>query len=75
MQGAIDSYAALRNRFPSSGPPLAFDKPLLKFVRSCLTLVDSNLPKPSRITDAAIRGAFNRWFAQTKAKPVIDLNI
>jgi peptidyl-tRNA hydrolase len=81
VQGVIESYAELRNRFPSSGPPPAFDKRLRKFVRSGLKLVasasrfvDSDLPKPSRITDAAIRGAFNRWLAQTKAKAVVDLN-
>jgi hypothetical protein len=82
MQAIIASYAELRNRFPSSGPPLAFDKRLRKFVRSGLKLVasasrfvDSDLPKPTQITDAAIRGAFNRWRAQTKAKTAVDLNI
>jgi hypothetical protein len=65
VQGLIESYAELRNRFPNSGPQLAFDQPLRKFVGSALRLVasasrfvDPNLP--TRITDAAIRGAFNR---------------
>ena len=82
VQGVIKSYAELRNRFPSSGPPPAFDKRLRKFVRSGLKLVasasrfvDSHPPKLTRITDAAIRGAFNRWRAQTKAKPQVDLSI
>ena len=82
MQAIIESYAELRNRFPSSGPQPAFDKRLRKFVRSGLKLVasasrfvNSDLPKPTRITDAAIRGAFNRWRAQTKAKTAVDLNI
>ena len=80
VQGLIGSYAELRNRFPNSGPQSAFDQPLRKFVRSALRLVasasrfvDPNLP--TRITDAAIRGAFNRWRAQTKAKTAVDLNI
>jgi hypothetical protein len=81
VQGLIESYAELRNRFPNSGPQLAFDQPLLKFVRAALKLVsashfvDLNLPKTTRITDAAIRGAFNRRRTQTKAKTPIDLNI
>jgi hypothetical protein len=73
-QAIIESYAELRKRFANSGPQPAFDKRLRKFVRSGLELVasssrfvDSNLPKLSRITDAAMRGAFNRWRAQTKA--------
>jgi hypothetical protein len=81
VQDLIQSYEELRNPFPSSGPPPAFDKRLRKFVRSGLELVasasrfvDSDLAKPSRITDAAIRGAFNRWLAQTKAKAAVDLN-
>ena len=64
VQGLIESYAELRNRFPNSGPQLAFDQPLRKFMHSALKLVasasrfiDPNLP--TRITDAAIRGAFN----------------
>jgi hypothetical protein len=61
MQAIIESYAELRKRFPNSGPQPAFDKRLLKFVRSGLKLVASDLSKPSRITDAAIRGAFVRW--------------
>jgi hypothetical protein len=68
MQAIIESYAELRKRFPNSGPQLAFDEGLRKFLRSGLKLVasasrfvDSDLPKPSRITDAAIRGAFVRW--------------
>jgi hypothetical protein len=76
VQGLIESYAELRNRFLNSGPQLAFDQPLRKFVRSALKLVasvsrfiDPNLP--TRITDAAIRGAFNRWRAQTKAKTAV----
>jgi len=76
LQGVIKSYAELRNRFPSSGPRPAFDKRLRQFVRSVLELVatasrfvDSNLPKPSRITDAAIRGAFNRYLHKSKRKP------
>jgi len=75
VQGVIKSYAELRNRFPSSGPPPAFDKRLRKFVRSVLELVasasrfvDSDLPKPSRITDAAIGGAFNRCLHKPKRK-------
>jgi hypothetical protein len=81
MQGIIASYAELRKRFPNSGPQPAFNQPLRKFVRSALKLVsashfaDLNLLKPTRITDAAIRGAFNRWRAQTKAKTAVDLNI
>jgi hypothetical protein len=74
LQGVIKSYAELRNRFPSSGPPPAFDKRLRQFVRSVLELVasasrfvDSNLP--SRITDAAIRGAFNRCLRRSERKP------
>ena len=76
IQAVIESYAELRNRFPNSGPPPAFDGQLRKFVRSGLKLgasasrfVDSDLPKPSRITDAAIRGAFVRWRAKPKRKP------
>jgi hypothetical protein len=76
MQAIIESYAELRKRFPNSGPQPAFDKRLRKFVRSGLKLVasasrfvDSDLPKPSRITDAAIRGAFVRWRAKPKRKP------
>ena len=82
VQGLIESYAELRKRFPGSGPQSAFGQPLLKFMRSALKLVasashfvDPNLSEPTRITDAAIRGAFNRWRAQTKAKPGVDLNI
>src|SRR5262245_926834 len=81
MQALMESYAALRSSFPNSGPQPAFDERLRKFVRSGLMLVvsasrfvDSHLPKPTRITDAAIRGAFNRWRAQTKAKPQVDLS-
>src|SRR5262245_61772689 len=76
MQAIIESYAELRKRFPNSGPQPAFDKRLRKFVRSGLKLVasasrfvDSDLPNPSRITDAAIRGAFVRWRAKPKRKP------
>ena len=82
VQGLIESYAELRKRFPGSGPQSAFDQPLLKFMRSALKLVasashfvDPDLSEPTRITDAAIRGAFNRWRAQTKAKTGVDLNI
>jgi hypothetical protein len=82
MQALMESYAALRSSFPNSGPQPAFDERLLKFVRSGLMLVvsasrfvDSHLAKLTRTTDAAIRGAFNRWRAQIKAKPQIDLNI
>ena len=81
MQALMESYAALRSSFPNSGPQPAFDERLRKFVCSGLMLVvsasrfvDSHLPKPTRITDAAIRGAFNRWRAQTKAKPQVDLS-
>ena len=81
MQALMESYAALRSSFPNSGPQPAFDERLRKFVRSGLMLVvsasrfvDSHLPKPTRITDAAIRGALNRWRAQTKAKPQVDLS-
>jgi hypothetical protein len=76
LRGVIKSYAELRNRFPSSGPRPAFDKRLRQFVRAVLELVatssrfvDYNLPKPSRITDAAIRGAFNRYLHKSKRKP------
>src|SRR5262249_49394803 len=58
MQSLMESYAALRNSLPSSGPQPAFDRALKQFVRSCLRLVDPRLA--SRITDAAIRGAFSR---------------
>jgi hypothetical protein len=81
MQALMESYAALRSSFPNSGPQPAFDERLLKFARSGLMLVvsasrfvDSRLAKPTRTTDAAIRGAFNRWRAQIKAKPQIDLS-
>jgi hypothetical protein len=60
MQSLIASYAALRSSFPDSGPEPAFDLPLKSFVRSGLRLVDPCLAKPSRLTDEAIRGAFNR---------------
>ena len=83
IRAIIASYAELRNRFPNSGPPLAFDKTLRKFIRLVLKLVvsasrfvDTHLPEPSRITDDAIRPAFNRWRrAQSKAKNAVDLNI
>jgi hypothetical protein len=75
IQAIIASYAELRSRFPNSGPPPAFEKTLRKFVRSALKLVvsasrfvDTHLHEPSRITDDAVRAAFNRWrHAQTKA--------
>jgi hypothetical protein len=67
IQAIIAAYAELRNRFPHSGPPPTFDKPLKKFVRSALKFVvsasrfvDTHLPEPSRITDASIRGVFKR---------------
>ena len=76
VQGVIETYVQLRKRFPSSGPPVAFDKRLRKFVRSAFELavsasrfVDSDLLKPSRITDAAIRDVFNRWRAKPKRRP------
>jgi hypothetical protein len=56
----IESYALLRNKFPSSGPRRASHRTLMQFVRSALRLVDPCLAEPSRITDEAIRGAFNR---------------
>jgi hypothetical protein len=72
IRAIIASYAELRNRFPNSGPLPAFDKTLRKFVRSALKLVvsasrfvDTHLHEPSRITDEAIRAAFNRWRACT----------
>jgi hypothetical protein len=83
IRAIIASYAELRNRFPNSGPPPAFDKTLRKFVRSALKLVvsasrfvDTHLFEPGRITDDAIRAVFNRWrHAQSKAKNAVDLNI
>ena len=82
IRAVIESYAELRNRFPNSGPPPAFDGQLRKFVRSVLTLVvsaspfvDPNLPEPNRITDDAIRAAFERWRSQSKAKTAVGLNI
>jgi hypothetical protein len=82
IQAVIESYAELRNRFPNSGPPPAFDGQLRKFVRSVLKLVvstspfvDPNLPKPNRITDNAIRAAFERWRSKSKKKTAVDLNI
>jgi hypothetical protein len=73
VQAFIASYAELCNRFRNSGPPPAGDKSLRKFVRSGLKLVafashviGSGLPR--RITDDAIRAAFDRWRrAQSKA--------
>jgi hypothetical protein len=72
LQALIASYAALRKRFPSSGPQPDFDRPLRQFVRSSLKLValaganipavDPRLAKPT-FTRAAIRAAFNRWRA------------
>ena len=56
----IESYALLRNKFPSSGPRRASRRTLMQFVRSALRLVDPYLAEPTRITDEAIRGAFNR---------------
>jgi hypothetical protein len=69
MQAIIESYAELRKRFPNSGPQPAFNQALKKFVRSGLKLVDPCLSKPTRITGAAIRGAFVRWRAKPKRKP------
>ena len=72
LQALIASYAALRKRFPRSGPQPDFDRPLRQFVRSSLKLValaganipavDPRLAKPT-FTRAAIRAAFNRWRA------------
>src|SRR5262249_34725855 len=69
MQSLMESYAALRNSFPSSGPQPAFDRALKQFVRSCLRLVDPRLAEPSQITDAAIRGAFTRSRPNQRGKP------
>jgi hypothetical protein len=82
IQAIIKLYIDFRNRFPSSGPKVAFDKRLRAFVRSGLELavscvrlagpdgkkyepwhmaaIDCDLPKPTRTTDDAIRGAFQR---------------
>lgn len=86
----FEAYAALRLRFPESGPPLACDKKLRAFVRAALALAASSAPpmtgaiglqyedvykacgpdlsQTSATTDAAIRLAFSRWKAQTKAR-------
>jgi hypothetical protein len=66
IQAVMQLYLKFRDRFSNSGPQPAFDEPLRKFVRSCLELVDPGLA--TRITDAAIRGAFVRWRAQIKRK-------
>jgi hypothetical protein len=88
IQAIIKLYIDFRNRFPSSGPKVAFDKRLRAFVRSGLDLavrcvrlagpdgkkyepwymaaIDCDLPKPTRTTDDAIRGAFRRVLAQSK---------
>jgi hypothetical protein len=58
LQAIFEAYAC--TRFPNSGPQPAFDQALRKFVRSGLQLVDSGLSE-SRITDEAIRAAFNRY--------------
>jgi hypothetical protein len=66
IQAVMELYLKFRDRFSKNGPQPAFDEPLRKFVRSCLELVDPGLA--TRITDAAIRGAFVRWRAQIKRK-------
>jgi hypothetical protein len=45
-----------------------FDSNGKRYQRADITAVDPKLPTTTQTTDAAIRGAFNRWRAQTKPK-------
>jgi hypothetical protein len=82
IEHLIEIYAAVRRQYPESGPALAFNARLKRFVRAGLAFavsappeviedgrrhqyfearfLEKDLPDPSRITDHAIRGAFNR---------------
>jgi hypothetical protein len=44
LAGLFETYAALRRQFPSSGPKLACDEKLKKFVRAGLALAASSAP-------------------------------
>jgi hypothetical protein len=61
MHEIIDLYARLRDRFPKSGPEPRYDPQFRNFVRKFLGAAEPTLASDARITDAAIRGAFNRW--------------
>jgi hypothetical protein len=86
VEQLIDTYAALRELYPRSGPLPSTGKPLYGFVRAGLiftvstpkspdgseqqsletAFMDPDLPKETRTTDAAIRGAFQRRTARIK---------
>ena len=89
VQALMETYAALRMRWPESGPRLAFDKALRRFLRVGLefavsyapisdpnggvlseqweaTVIDAELAKPTRTTDAALRGIYQRWRSRIK---------
>jgi hypothetical protein len=50
LQGLFETYAALRGRYPDSGPSVAYNVSLKTFVRTSLALAASSAPQSPRQT-------------------------
>ena len=57
----IGIYDSVRRRHPESGPKLAFDRQLIRFVRACFAVIDPEIARESQTTNEMIRGHLRSW--------------